>query len=151
MRVMISRNAARYSGRALRSGRMSAPGIEQRQKARRAQWAALEPAIEHRHVARAGMQALRQRKEPPPIAAACAREHDGKAGHEETRPCARPTLRIQVAGRAQLDQTILVRALETRGEMAVSRRVRRCLLEHAQARTNGPCQRLRSEERRVGK
>ena len=82
----------------------------------------------------------------PPVGAACAREHDGKAGHEETRPCARPAFRIQLAGRAQLEHTILVRAVETRGEMAVSRRVRRCLLEHAQARANGPCQRLQRLE-----
>jgi len=136
MRWMISRNAARYSGRACRSGRMRKTGIEERQEARRSQGTARQPAVKHRNLACAGMKALRQGQQAAPIVRAGAREHDSKAGHEKARSGTRPARRIQLARGAQLEEPIFILPIDPRREMTVGRRLGRRHLEDPQARSD---------------
>src|SRR6202034_4678672 len=83
MRSTISRNAAMNSGRAFGSGRTQAAGIDQRQEATRSHRAALQPAVENRHLAGARMQILSQTQQRTTIPLLRAGEHDRETGHEE--------------------------------------------------------------------
>ena len=82
------------------------------------------------------MQALCQGQQAAPIAAAGAREHDGKAGHEKARSGTRPARRFQVARGVQFEQSIFVLPLDTRREMTVGGGVGRRHFEDTQARSD---------------
>src|SRR6516225_9482743 len=97
MRFTISRNAAKYSGRAFRLGRMREAGIDQREQSRRPQGTALKPSAEHCRLACARMQVLRQSQKAATVKIPRTREHHREAGHEEPWPRACPARDIEFA------------------------------------------------------
>src|SRR6516164_2537103 len=145
MRSTISRNAAKYSGRALRSGRTRSPRFDERQKAARTHGTALEPAAEYRQLSRTRVQLFGQSEQRRPIDARRAREHDGEARHEKARPGTPPGGRIPGSHRAQIDEPLLVFPVDHQREMTIRRGLIRHRLEHTEAythRVRQPAQRL---------
>src|SRR5579859_281817 len=119
MRWTSSVNAARYSGRVARLGRILGLRRQHRQEARGADGTALQPTREHRDFGGAGVQEIGKREQAAAIRIGIAGKHDGETGHEESRAGGRPCGRVELPGSTERQQLPLVVARQLAREMTV--------------------------------